>query len=97
MFIPIPTGSARRAAQRMRLEREARMKRAAELGHQCPYCGAVDMPEPARRGNLYVHILAYMTWIIPGIIYGMWRNRGRYQRCRYCRRALSGVPSGVPG
>lgn len=92
MIIPIPVGAIRRAAQEARMEAAARRQLAAEHGYACAFCGEVDMPEVVRGGELWIHIVAYMMWIIPGIFYGGWRNRHRKLRCRKCRRIVGDAP-----
>jgi len=84
----------RRAAEQARREEMQRRQRAAELGQRCAFCGEVDMPEVVRRGNIWLHVFAYLWWIIPGIIYGMWRNRKHYIRCRKCKQILGDAPKG---
>ena len=92
MIIPIPVGAIRRLAAEAKMEEAARRKMAAEAGYACTFCGEVDMPEVVRGGEFWLHVLGYMAWIVPGIIYGMWRNRHRKLRCRKCRQIVGDAP-----
>jgi hypothetical protein len=92
MIIPIPVGAIRRMAQQAQLETEARRRMAAEAGYACAFCGEVDMPEVVRGGEVWIHAMGYLAWIVPGILYGMWRNRHRKLKCRKCRRIVGDAP-----
>jgi len=92
MIIPIPTGAIRRAAEKARREEQARREAAARAGISCPVCGNVDLPVQRRRGSRALHAFLYLCWIIPGFVYGLWRDRQRVLRCRKCNTLMGEVP-----
>lgn len=93
MLIPIPVGALRRAAQQAKVEEAARKQAAADAGIKCPRCGEVDMPTARRRGSLGLHIVLYMMWIVPGVLYGMWRDRKLIFTCRRCGARMGELPA----
>jgi predicted RNA-binding Zn-ribbon protein involved in translation (DUF1610 family) len=93
MLIPIPVGALRRAAQQAKMEEAARRQAAAEQGVKCPMCGDVDMPTARRRGSLALHVVLYMMWIVPGFLYGLWRDRALVFTCRRCGARMGELPS----
>ncbi len=94
MIIPIPVGAMRRAAQAARLSEQARRQAAATSGISCPSCGEVDLPLARRRGSRLVHVLLYLAWILPGILYGLWRSQVQTFHCRKCDAFMGEVPLG---
>jgi hypothetical protein len=83
----------RRAAQKAKLDEQARRARAAAAGIRCPACGEVDMPLIRRRGSRGLHIFLYLWYIVPGVIYGYWRNKVRFQHCRKCDAIMGSAPT----
>jgi hypothetical protein len=53
-------------------------------GPSCRSCGSTQPPLSRRRGNGVLEVFLYFTWIIPGICYTLWRNRGRFLACPGC-------------
>ncbi len=93
MIIPIPVGALRRAAQKAKQEEAERKIAAAQAGIRCAVCGNVDMPVERRRGSRAIHIFLYLAWIIPGFMYGLWRDRRRVLRCRNCNSLMVDAPA----
>jgi hypothetical protein len=93
MLVPIPVGALRRAAQQAKLEDAARKKAAADANVRCSVCGEVDMPTARRRGSLALHIVLYMMWIFPGMLYGVWRDRALVFTCRRCGSKMGELPT----
>jgi predicted nucleic-acid-binding Zn-ribbon protein len=50
----------------------------------CPNCGNVDIPKNAVKGSTGVEILLWIFFIIPGLIYSMWRSSTRHAECSQC-------------
>lgn len=91
MIIPVPIGAMRRAAEKARREEQARREAAMKAGITCPVCGNVDLPVERRRGSRALHAFLYLWWIIPGFVYGLWRDRRRVLRCRKCNTLMGEV------
>jgi len=50
----------------------------------CPRCSTMCEPgEGNIRGNLLIEVLLYFAWILPGVIYSLWRRSGP-PRCPQC-------------
>lgn len=50
----------------------------------CQNCGHVDLPSRKQRGHTLITIILLFFWIIPGIIYYIWRSTDRSLRCDRC-------------
>lgn len=51
----------------------------------CLVCGGQRAPVLARRGNIYIEILLWLCYIIPGVMYTLWRTVRRHEVCPDCR------------
>ena len=47
-------------------------------------CGHISSPKTAIKGNGLIEIFLWFFFIIPGIIYSIWRSSSRYKVCRKC-------------
>ena len=50
----------------------------------CADCGSREDPVLANRGMLWVEILMWLSLILPGVIYSVWRRARRRWVCSYC-------------
>lgn len=50
----------------------------------CSNCGNVSKPEIAIKGSTLIELILWLCFIIPGIIYSVWRSSSRYQVCSKC-------------
>jgi len=50
----------------------------------CTYCGCVDFPMFRQEGSGGVELLLWLTFIVPGIIYSIWRGSTRRWACPMC-------------
>lgn len=58
----------------------------------CPQCGAVGTPKTQTKGSILIEIILWLCFIVPGVIYSLWRmTSGRTQVCRTC-----GAPNLLP-
>lgn len=65
-------------------------------GDICPSCGSVGYPIMRTRGNWRITFILLLCFIIPGILYSIWRRSSRYSVCPQCK--LPGmVPLDSPG
>lgn len=50
----------------------------------CLTCGTEDTVARVRRGNVAIEIILWILFIIPGLIYSLWRINSRHDACRAC-------------
>jgi len=51
----------------------------------CMECGCQREPIDAKRGLLVIEIFMWLLYIIPGIIYSIWRRVRKQKVCSKCR------------
>jgi hypothetical protein len=51
----------------------------------CTSCGYVGNTISETRGSLLIEIILWLFFIIPGLIYSIWRLTTRYEACPKCR------------
>lgn len=61
----------------------------------CKACGHVGKPARKTRGNLLIEIILWLCFIVPGLIYTIWRCSTRYNACKTCN-ATELVPVDSP-
>ncbi len=50
----------------------------------CPACGYIGLPKRDVKGNGGVELILWLCFLIPGIIYSLWRSGSRYNACPVC-------------
>ena len=50
----------------------------------CPNCGTVGTPKTVTKGSILIELVLWICFIVPGIIYSIWRLTTRAQACRSC-------------
>ena len=50
----------------------------------CQACGTVGIPVRKTRGSLAIEIILWLLFIVPGLIYSLWRSSTRYETCPAC-------------
>jgi len=50
----------------------------------CPNCGYIGRPRTHTKGSIILEIFLWLFFIIPGIIYSLWRLTSRYRACPMC-------------
>lgn len=53
----------------------------------CQNCGTRGEPKTVTRGHILIELLLYLMFIIPGLIYSVWRLSTRYNACPSCGQA----------
>jgi len=53
----------------------------------CPSCGTQGDPTTITKGSLGVEILLWICFLVPGLIYSVWRTSTRYKACPSCQHA----------
>ena len=61
----------------------------------CTSCGYIGKPKRITKGNIGIEIILWLTFIIPGLIYSLWRLSSRYDGCAKCKNATL-VPKDSP-
>jgi hypothetical protein len=61
----------------------------------CTMCGHVGRPVTTTKGSFIIEILMYFLFIIPGLIYTIWRATTRYRACPACKNAAM-IPASTP-
>lgn len=61
----------------------------------CTNCGYLGKPVKVTRGSIFIEIILWLAFLIPGLIYSLWRLTTRYQACPKCRHE-SMIPADSP-
>jgi transposase-like protein len=51
----------------------------------CSQCGHVSGSQTAIKGSLGVEIILWLCFLVPGIIYSVWRSSSRHKVCPSCK------------
>jgi hypothetical protein len=64
----------------------------------CTTCGTqTDMPQSKARGSFVIEIILWLAFIIPGLLYSLWRQSTRQKVCPSCGNAtliVANTPDG---
>ena len=64
----------------------------------CTTCGAqTDMPQSKTKGSFIIEIILWLAFVIPGLLYSLWRQSTRQKVCPACGNAtliLANTPDG---
>lgn len=50
----------------------------------CSACGHVGSSKTAVKGSFLIEIVLWLCFLIPGIIYSLWRSSSRHKTCPSC-------------
>jgi predicted RNA-binding Zn-ribbon protein involved in translation (DUF1610 family) len=50
----------------------------------CPNCGTQGEPKSITQGNILIELVLWLCFIIPGVIYSIWRLSSRKEACPAC-------------
>ncbi len=56
----------------------------ARIEKYCPNCGTVAVPKRYTKGGFITEVILWLLFIVPGIIYSVWRLASRYHGCPQC-------------
>jgi hypothetical protein len=62
----------------------------------CSACGTVGKPKTETRGSIFIEIILWLCFLVPGLIYTIWRLTTRRPVCRACGGAQL-LPLDTPG
>ncbi len=57
----------------------------------CRNCGSKGLAKKTTKGSLWIEVILWLCFFVPGIIYSIWRLVTRYPACKAC-----GSPEIVP-
>ncbi|MHB8767352.1 MAG: hypothetical protein ACYDA8_23850 [Deferrisomatales bacterium] len=58
---------------------------------RCRHCGYAGPAEPLAPGRAVVEALLWIAFLIPGVLYSLWRLFGRRYLCPRCKTAATEV------
>ncbi|MFZ1735709.1 MAG: hypothetical protein WAU31_02125 [Candidatus Moraniibacteriota bacterium] len=61
----------------------------------CTVCGYTGKPKTIIKGNFIIEVILWFFFLIPGIIYSIWRMSSKYTACPKCKNS-SMIPSDSP-
>lgn len=50
----------------------------------CKDCGTVDRPARVTKGSIWIEIILWLCFLVPGVIYSIWRLTTRHDSCGAC-------------
>ena len=50
----------------------------------CTQCGTVGRPGLHTQGSIFIELFLWLFFILPGVIYSIWRHASRTRGCRAC-------------
>lgn len=50
----------------------------------CLKCGTVGTTKRFMKGSILIELFLWFLFIVPGLIYSIWRHSSVYQGCRKC-------------
>ncbi|MBN2483637.1 MAG: hypothetical protein JXD21_05510 [Candidatus Omnitrophica bacterium] len=50
----------------------------------CPNCGNSGHAKVVTKGSFIIELALWIMFIVPGIIYSLWRLTSRYEACPKC-------------
>lgn len=61
----------------------------------CTACGYVGKPQRITKGNTLIELILWLCFLLPGLIYSIWRLSSKYDACPKCKGA-SMIPTDSP-
>ncbi len=52
----------------------------------CPHCGTQGEPKTIIKGSFSIEIILWICFLLPGLIYSIWRLSSRYPGCPSCEQ-----------
>ena len=63
------------------------VKNSSNGGLICPHCGTRENAKTITKGSLGIEVILWLCFIIPGLIYSIWRHASRFDGCTSCGQA----------
>jgi hypothetical protein len=61
----------------------------------CTNCGYIGKPVAITKGSFAVELLLWLLFLVPGLLYSLWRLASRYSACPKCE-APNMIPANSP-
>ena len=61
----------------------------------CSNCGFIGKPKLYTKGNIGLELILWLMFLLPGLIYSIWRHASRYEGCPQCQ-ASNMIPLDSP-
>ena len=71
------------------------LRRAGRAPLYCSRCGTLAKSKQVTRGSGGIEILLWLCFILPGVIYTLWRASSKFETCPACG-ALDLIPTSSP-
>jgi len=81
--------------ERQKKQLEAKKEKELQEQYACTDCGYFGNPIIITRGNFFIELISWLAFIIPGIIYSVWRLTSKYKACPQCKHE-SMIPATSP-
>ena len=52
----------------------------------CTSCGYTGEPSTITQGSIFIELVLWLCFLIPGLIYSIWRHSSRYDGCPKCQQ-----------
>lgn len=52
----------------------------------CLACGHVGRPERITKGSIWIELILWLSFFVPGLIYSIWRLTTRHDACPACKQ-----------
>ena len=86
------------AKQKKKTETKEQARAEKELGKTlyCVACGSMfKRPKTMTRGHILIEIILWLAFLIPGLIYTIWRLSTKYKVCPNCKSTTI-IPANSP-
>lgn len=52
----------------------------------CSSCGSIGAPVVITKGSFLIEVILWLTFLVPGLIYTIWRTTAKETVCAVCRK-----------
>jgi hypothetical protein len=71
--------------ERSRQRRQNTPEQADTSDHMhCLQCGSNAKPATVTPGSIWIEVVLWLCFLIPGVIYSIWRHSKRHEACSVC-------------
>ena len=61
----------------------------------CPNCGHMGYTKTLTKGSIFIELILWLCFVVPGLIYSIWRLTTRHAVCARCGSPLI-IPLDTP-
>jgi len=62
----------------------------------CPNCGYIGRRKTVTRGGCFIELVLWLFFLLPGLLYSVWRLSSKYKVCPHCESEAAFVPVSSP-